>query len=188
MILGSTLKKDLITHIYISLTQKRATFLESVMFRFLFLLFILVPIVEIALLIQVSEVIGGFATIALVIVTAIVGAKLVKQQGIGAIQNVQLQMAQGQMPAKELFTGLCVIIAGVLLMTPGIMTDVFGFLLLTPVVRNKLAAGLASQATVRMSSQMNQDAAHFQYHSKTSQHEEPTHQPTTIDGEFERKD
>lgn len=158
------------------------------MFRFLFLLFILVPIVEIALLIQVSEVIGGFATIALVIVTAIVGAKLVKQQGIGAIQNVQLQMAQGQMPAKELFIGLCVIIAGVLLMTPGIMTDVFGFLLLTPVVRNKLAAGLASQATVRMSSQMNQGAAHFQYHSKTSQHEEPTHQPTTIDGEFERKD
>ncbi|MEC8225770.1 MAG: FxsA family protein, partial [Pseudomonadota bacterium] len=52
------------------------------MFRFLFLLFILVPIVEIALLIQVSEVIGGFATIALVIVTAIVGAKLVKQQGM----------------------------------------------------------------------------------------------------------
>ena len=79
--------------------------------------------------IQVSEAIYGFATIALVIVTAIVGAKLVKQQGMGAIQNVQLQMAQGQMPAKELFTGLCVIIAGVLLMTPGIMTDFFGFLL-----------------------------------------------------------
>ena len=154
------------------------------MFRFLFLLFILVPIVEIALLIQVSEVIGGFATIALVIV----GAKLVKQQGMGAIQNVQLQMAQGQMPAKELFTGLCVIIAGVLLMTPGIMTDFFGFLLLTPAIRNKLAAGLASQATVRMSSQANQGSAHFQYHSKTTTHEEPNHQPTTIDGEFERKD
>ena len=102
------------------------------MFRFLFLLFILVPIVEIALLIQVSEVIGGFATIALVIVTAIVGAKLVKQQGMGAIQNVQLQMAQGQMPAKELFTGLCVIIAGVLLMTPGIMTDFFWLFITYP--------------------------------------------------------
>ena len=158
------------------------------MFRFLFLLFILVPIVEIALLIQVSEVIGGFATIALVIVTAIVGAKLVKQQGMGAIQNVQLQMAQGQMPAQDLFSGLCVVIAGVLLVTPGIVTDIFGFLLLTPFIRNKLAAGLASQATVRMSSQANQGSAHFQYQSKTTTHEEPNHQPTTIDGEFERKD
>ena len=121
------------------------------MFRFLFVLFIIIPIIEIALLIQVSDVIGGFATIALVIVTAILGARMVKQQGMGALQNAQSQMAQGQMPAKELFTGICVIIAGVLLLTPGIMTDVFGLLLLTPSIRNKLAAGLASQATVRMS-------------------------------------
>ena len=63
--------------------------LESLMFRILFLLFIIIPIIEIALLIQVSDVIGGFATIALVVLTAIVGAKMVKQQGMGALQNVQ---------------------------------------------------------------------------------------------------
>ncbi|MGO2074061.1 MAG: FxsA family protein, partial [Pseudoalteromonas sp.] len=135
------------------------------MFRFLFLLFILVPIVEIALLIQVAEVIGGFATIALVIITAIAGTRLVRKQGMGALHNVQTQMAQGQMPAQELFTGLCVIIAGVLLMTPGIMTDVFGFLLLTPAIRNKLAAGLASQATVKMNAQM---------HNTGNTYEQPT--------------
>jgi len=161
-------------------------FLESLMFRFLFLLFILVPIIEIALLIQVAEVIGGFATISLVIVTAILGAKLVKKQGMGALQNVQTQMAQGQMPAQELFTGLCVIIAGVLLMTPGIMTNVFGFLLLTPAIRTKLAAGLASQATVRMSAQTRHQGNVYDQPSEPS--DKHTEQPKTIDGEYERKD
>jgi UPF0716 protein FxsA len=158
------------------------------MFRFLFVLFIIIPIIEIALLIQVSDVIGGVATIALVVITAVLGAKMVKQQGMGALQNAQTQMAQGQMPAKELFTGICVIIAGVLLLTPGIMTDVFGLLLLTPAIRNKLAAGLASQATVRMSMGMQQGASPYtqQPHSMRDQHQ--TEQPTTIDGEFERKD
>ncbi|MEI8704840.1 FxsA family protein [Pseudoalteromonas sp. B62] len=158
------------------------------MFRFLFVLFIIVPIIEIALLIQVSDVIGGFATIALVVITAILGAKMVKQQGMSALQNVQTQMAQGQMPAKELFTGICVIIAGVLLLTPGIMTDVFGLLLLTPAIRNKLAAGLASQATVRMSTGMQQGPSPFAQQPHSSREQQQMDQPTTIDGEYERKD
>jgi UPF0716 protein FxsA len=163
--------------------------LESLMFRILFLLFIIIPIIEIALLIQVSDVIGGFATIALVVLTAIVGAKMVKQQGMGALQNVQVQMAQGQMPAKELFTGICVIIAGVLLLTPGIMTDVFGLLLLTPAIRNKLAAGLASQATVRMSASMHQTSTSgFSQPHQSMHHEQDENRPNTIDGEYERKD
>jgi UPF0716 protein FxsA len=158
------------------------------MFRFLFLLFIIIPIIEIALLIQVSDVIGGFATIALVIVTAILGAKMVRQQGVSALQNVQLQMAQGQMPAKELFTGICVVIAGVLLLTPGIMTDVFGLLLLTPAIRSKLAAGLASQATVRMSAGMQQSSSSFNQAPSGEPDTQKTHEPTIIDGEYERKD
>ena len=158
------------------------------MFRFLFVLFIIIPIIEIALLIQVSDVIGGFATIALVIVTAILGARMGKQQGMGALQNAQSQMAQGQMPAKELFTGICVIIAGVLLLTPGIMTDVFGLLLLTPSIRNKLAAGLASQATVRMSTGAQQGSSAFTQHPHSQQEQQHVNKPTTIDGEYERKD
>jgi UPF0716 protein FxsA len=158
------------------------------MFRFLFVLFIIIPIIEIALLIQVSNVIGGFSTIALVVITAILGAKMVKTQGMGALQNVQTQMAQGQMPAKELFTGICVVIAGVLLLTPGIMTDVLGFLLLTPAIRNKLAAGLASQATVRMSASMQQGQSPFAQQSGSTPDQQQMDQPTTIDGEYERKD
>ncbi|TMO86047.1 FxsA family protein [Pseudoalteromonas spongiae] len=167
------------------------------MFKALFFLFIVIPIVEIALLIQVSEVIGGWSTIALVIVTAFVGAKLVKQQGTDALKNVQVQMAQGQMPAEELFAGLCVIIAGVLLLTPGIMTDVIGFLLLTPVVRKRLAANLMSQAKVKMTNP--QQGSGFYYssytHTQSPEHEQFTethiqsNKPSnTLEGEFERKD
>ena len=167
------------------------------MFKALFFLFIVIPIVEIALLIQVSEVIGGWSTIALVIVTAFVGAKLVKQQGTDALKNVQVQMAQGQMPAEELFAGLCVIIAGVLLLTPGIMTDVLGFLLLTPVVRKRLAANLMSQAKVKMTNP--QQSGGFYYssftHTQSPEREQFTethiqsNKPSnTLEGEFERKD
>jgi UPF0716 protein FxsA len=164
------------------------------MFRALFLLFIIVPIVEIALLIQVSDVIGGWNTIALVIITAFLGARLVKQQGADTLKNVQLQMANGQMPAAELFNGLCIVIAGVLLLTPGIATDITGFLLLTPLVRKSLASKLMSHAKVHVASGM-----HQQYSSTSefySQQQSPfstketvkTQSSSTIEGEYIRKD
>ncbi|MCF6435635.1 FxsA family protein [Pseudoalteromonas sp. MMG022] len=166
------------------------------MFRILFVLFIVVPIIEIALLIQVSDIIGGFATIALVILTAILGAKLVKQQGLSAYSNVQGQMARGQMPASELFTGLCVIIAGVLLMTPGIMTDALGFMLLTPAIRSKLAGALMKQMTVKMHTTMQQSQHAYSEHEQAQpfEHNEQSskqpshHSSNTIEGEYERKD
>ena len=183
------LKSDLVSRTLISSTLTRYH-----MFRALFLLFIIVPIIEIALLIQVSEVIGGFATIALIVVTAIIGAKLVKQQGVSAMRDAQLQMAQGQMPAEQLFTGICVIVAGVLLLTPGIVTDVFGFLLLTPAIRKRMAAAFASQAQVRMT-QGGGFSAHYQsMHTRThgteqhAVHPERDKSNTTIEGEFERKE
>jgi UPF0716 protein FxsA len=176
------------------------------MFRILFLIFIVVPIIEIALLIQVSDVIGGFATIALVIVTAIIGAKCVKQQGLGAYTNVQQQMAQGQLPGEHIFTGLCVIIAGVLLMTPGIMTDVLGFLLLTPAVRRSLSKALLAQASVKVqtgfgggfgagfgqSGQQNnpfeQQANRPFEDAQSRQQERNVDGSNTFEGEYKRKD
>lgn len=155
------------------------------MFRALFLLFIIVPIIEIALLIQVSDIIGGPLTIALIVVTAITGASLVKRQGRGALRDAQVQMAQGQMPAKQIFTGMCVMIAGVLLMTPGIVTDVLGFLLLVPGVRSKMAGAFASQAQVRMT----QGGFSAQYQSRPESNTEPEKGGSnTIEGEFERKE
>lgn len=159
------------------------------MFRVLFLLFILVPIIEIALLIQVSEVIGGVATIALVILTALLGARLVKQQGIAAVTQAQSQMAQGQMPAKQLFAGVCIVIAGVMLLTPGIITDIFGFLLLTPVVRDKMAATFSSQAHVRMNQQgFSAQSSFYEQQNAPSHTPNEPHQPTVIEGEYKTKE
>ncbi|MFT5164066.1 MAG: UPF0716 protein FxsA [Alteromonadaceae bacterium] len=114
----------------------------NLMFRILFMLFLVVPIVEISILIQLSEVIGGWPTILLVIITAYLGAKMVKQQGLQTVQQIQQKSASGQLPAEELFSGVCILISGVLLLTPGILTDVFGFLLLTPVVRQRMVSML----------------------------------------------
>jgi UPF0716 protein FxsA len=75
----------------------------------------------------------------LVILTAYLGAKMVKQQGLQAIAQIQQKAASGQIPGQELFSGICILISGVLLLTPGILTDVLGFLLLTPVVRKRMA-------------------------------------------------
>ncbi|KAF7768890.1 UPF0716 protein FxsA [Pseudoalteromonas citrea] len=168
------------------------------MFRILFVLFIVIPIIEIALLIQVSDIIGGFATIALVVLTAVIGAKLVKQQGLSAFTNVQGQMAQGQMPASELFSGLCVIIAGVLLMTPGIMTDVIGFMLLTPAIRVHLANALVKQIGAQMHAKMSAQQGGFSHHAQQNPFERPPsqfdktegvqEQSSTIEGEYQRKD
>jgi UPF0716 protein FxsA len=168
------------------------------MFRILFVLFIIVPIIEIALLIQVSDIIGGFATIALVVFTAVMGAKLVKKQGLSAFTHVQGQMAQGQMPASELFNGLCVIIAGVLLMTPGIMTDAFGFMLLTPAIRVHLANTLVKQIGAQMHAKMSAQKSGFGHQAQynTFEHEQSSFEKTkdvqrhssTIEGEYQRKD
>jgi UPF0716 protein FxsA len=109
------------------------------MFKILFLLFLVVPIIEISILIQLSDVIGGWPTILLVILTAYFGAQMVKQQGLQTIAQIQQKAGRGQIPGVELFSGVCILISGVLLLTPGILTDVLGFLLLTPVVRVRMA-------------------------------------------------
>ena len=109
------------------------------MFRILFALFIIVPIIEITVLMQVGELIGAWPTIAIVIVSAWLGAKYVRQQGIATLQSVQTKMAQGEMPSSEIVTGLMLLVAGVLLVTPGFVTDIFGLSLLVPAIRHALA-------------------------------------------------
>lgn len=136
------------------------------MFRALFLLFLVVPIVEIALLLKVSDIIGGAATLAWVIITAYFGAKFVKQQGLNTLADVQRQTAQGQLPGAAIFSGVCLLIAGVLLLTPGLMTDALGFLLLVPAVRTALANSLMQQAAAKVQS----GQAQFVYQSYSESH------------------
>lgn len=100
-----------------------------------FLLFTIVPSLELWLLFQVKEMLGLFETIYLVLLTGIIGASMAKKQGVLVIQNIQSDVQNGQMPQHTLVEALLVLIGGVLLITPGVMTDFFGFSLIIPTTR-----------------------------------------------------
>ncbi|MTI62776.1 FxsA family protein [Methylophaga sp.] len=110
------------------------------MFRLLFVLFLIVPLVEIFFLIQVGQVIGAGWTIFLVVATAVIGAFLLRLQGFQTLRRAQNTMQRGQLPATEMLEGLCLLVSGALLLTPGFVTDTMGFLLLIPPVRQLLIA------------------------------------------------
>ena len=119
------------------------------MFPILLLLFIFVPIIEIALFIQVGGWLGLWPTIALVLVTAFAGASLVRSQGLQTLLNVQTRMQQGELPAQQIFEGVMLAVAGVLLLTPGFMTDALGMLVLFPAPRAAMAKYLMSKMVVK---------------------------------------
>lgn len=102
---------------------------------YLLIAFILVPLIEIALFIQVGGAIGLWPTLAIVILTAIAGTWLVRQQGLQAIQNLQRSFSELQDPTRPLADGAMILISGALLLTPGFFTDAVGFALLMPPVR-----------------------------------------------------
>jgi len=104
-------------------------------FLFIVLLFIGIPVIEISLLIRVSNVIGGFNTIAFVIFTAVLGAYLVKQQGLATLAKLQEEANAGRVPAQQILEGVALLVAGTVLLTPGFATDAFGFALLIPPIR-----------------------------------------------------
>lgn len=106
------------------------------MFGKLFLLFILVPAAEIYVLVKVGGVIGPFATIVLVILTALAGAHLARLQGMSTMLRIRENLDQGFMPAEELLDGVLIFLAGMVLLTPGFLTDIAGLLILLPGPRN----------------------------------------------------
>ena len=101
----------------------------------LFVVFIVVPIVEIALFIKIGALLGLWPTIIIVILTAIIGTRLVKSQGLNAIKNVQNSIIVGQNITNSLINGALILTAGVLLLTPGFFTDAIGITLLIPQTR-----------------------------------------------------
>jgi len=102
-------------------------------------MFLAIPLIEIAILLEIGKVVGVAYTIILVIGTAALGAALLRQQGLSTIAKVQMNMDQGNLPATELIEGLMLLVAGALLLTPGFFTDVFGFLVLIPALRRRIA-------------------------------------------------
>ena len=104
--------------------------------------FILIPILELAVLLKLHEAAGLGNTLAIVIITGFVGAFLARAQGIMVLAQIRRDLAEGRMPAPRLMDGVMILIAGVLLITPGLITDTAGFLLLIPVVRSTIRAWL----------------------------------------------
>lgn len=106
------------------------------MLGYLILLFTLVPIIELALLIKIGQHIGVFATIAIVILTGIWGAFLAREQGLRTLKKIETEINRGVMPSEEILDGVMILCGGVLLLTPGFLTDIIGFLSLIPFTRN----------------------------------------------------
>jgi UPF0716 protein FxsA len=117
-------------------------------FAALALLFLVVPFVELYLLIQVGQAIGALPTIGLLVVVSVVGAWLVKREGINVVRRAQEQVRRGQVPGTELVDGVLILFAGALMISPGFVTDIFGIALMIPPVRAALRS-VASTALAR---------------------------------------
>ena len=143
-------------------------------FRYLFILFLAVPLIEIYFLIKVGDVIGAWPTVLLVVLTAILGVWLLRWQGLTTLTRVQASLQRGELPAQAMLEGMLLLVAGALLLTPGFVTDGFGFLILVPPLRHRLAQWLLQRGLLQTGM--------------------PPHPPRqspgqrTIEGEFEKRD
>lgn len=149
------------------------------MFAKLFFLFTTVSLLEIFVLIKVGGLLGAWPTVLLIIVTAFIGSALVRSQGLQVIAHLQQRIAKGEMPGLQLIEGLMLIIIGVLLVTPGFVTDLAGLLLLQPAIRSAIAKIILANisfSAITMPSNF------------SSQHSKNDIDHNVIEGEFERKD
>lgn len=108
---------------------------------YLFLIFVLVPIIELTLLIKVGSIIGTLNTITIILLTALIGAFMVRMEGLGVLSRIQQNIQEGIFPAEELIDGVMILVAGALLLTPGFFTDILGFLMVFPVSRQVIKKG-----------------------------------------------
>ncbi len=127
------------------------------MFLIFIAIFVLIPIIEISLFIEIGSIIGSFYTIMLIFLTAVVGVFFVRQQGFTTFQKLASQSQNLEAPVQTMFEGLVILISGILLIAPGFFTDVLGFLGLIPISRIILIKLVASYMVSRYGSQNNQN-------------------------------
>lgn len=149
------------------------------MFRILFTLFILIPLLEIYLLIKVGGVIGAAPTIFLVVFTALLGALLLRHQGLYTYAKVQTALARGELPTMAMLEGLVLLLSGAFLLTPGFFTDTLGFLALVPPLRKWLILKVLERGVIHT-----MGPRHPGGPSKGGRGKDHT----TIEGEYRRED
>ena len=123
----------------------------------LFLAFTIIPIIEISLLIEIGSMFGALTAVTLVILTGFLGAFLARMQGLQTLYRIQNSLREGRMPSGELLDALLIVIAGLVLLTPGFLTDSAGFLLLIPATRNSIKYWLRRQIELRYMSNRPED-------------------------------
>ena len=123
----------------------------------LFLAFTIIPIIEIYLLIEIGSMFGALTAVTLVILTGFLGAFLARMQGLQTLYRIQESLREGRMPSGELLDALLIVIAGLVLLTPGFLTDSVGFLLLIPATRNFIKYWLRRQIELRYMSNRPED-------------------------------
>lgn len=152
--------------------------------KFLFIFFIVMPVAEITLLIKVGQQIGVLYTASLVVLTAFIGSFMLRQQGLATLFRAQERIQSGQIPVQEMLEGLFLAVGGALLITPGFITDVFGFLCLIPVTRKgfvRLAARYVKvQAVAMQQSQFGSMDGSGNFHGSS--------QDDPIEGEYQHSD
>lgn len=149
--------------------------------RFLALIFIIVPLTEMMLLFAVSDRIGGWTTLGLVVATAIIGLQILKRQGLSTLLRANQRLQSGELPAQEIIEGMLLAGAGALLLTPGFITDTIGFLLLTAPVRRPLAGRLLRSGIVATMGAGSSGV--YQYRSSQTD----VHGGTVVEGELDEE-
>ena len=145
---------------------------------FLFLLFILMPVIEIWVMIDIGSIIGAGWTVLAILATAAIGASLVRFQGLGVYSRLNQTAARGEIPAMNMLEGFCLLISGVLLLTPGFITDTLGFLMLIPPLRRWFALSMLKRFFIVPADSAGQGA----------NARKTTIDVTTIEGEYRRID
>ncbi|UTW03904.1 membrane protein FxsA [Amphritea atlantica] len=159
--------------------------------RFLLLLFIIIPVIEITVLINVGQAIGAWYTVGLVLLSAFIGVNMLRYQGLSTLARAQQRMNAGQIPGNEMVEGIVLAVGGALLLTPGFVTDVIGFLCLIPYTRKALARQVMSRFTVvamshRQSGVEPEDSIYHRQHPPGSR--DTDQNGDIIDGDFRRED
>ena len=153
--------------------------------RFIFALFIAIPILEMVVLIQVGQQIGALWTIVLVLLTAFIGINLLRYQGLSTLSRATWRMQSGQIPAQEMLEGILLAVGGALLLTPGFVTDTIGFLLLVPLTRQIFASCLMGRFKSFASANVTGGGFSAGGFSKGGFNTDMNSDQSIIDGEFE---
>lgn len=148
---------------------------------FLFLLFTVVPVVELTLLYLLGSSIGMWPTLALLLLTGVAGVALARWQGTKALLRIQRRLARGQLPASELFDQVLILVAGILLVVPGILTDVVGLTLLIPPMRSLIKRRLRDWAKGQVEVRTSQ--VHGQFWTHVEKVQGPHRRDEIIDAE-----